>query len=352
LYKGDAQQVSWSGSFNNETNPGLVGVRVGDTDLWVAYMEVPPASRLQYKIILNGKDWIVDPVNPDTSFSGVTGVNNVVTLPGFTVTDERKTRNDIPHGTVTQPLSIESKALGYTVNYWVYTPAGYNKLDRLPVIYAMDGNDFKDERMGALPNVLDNMIADGKIEPMMAIFIDAREPGNPQHNRREDEFLVRPIEHASFITDELVPVVDHTYRTNPQPDARLITGVSYGGLSATFIAASRPDIFHNMAAFSPVYNLGYLTDPKEIEGVQKMVPAANTVTECGPETDFPCPRLPLKIFISGGIPAWDVGDLSGTIADLQRTHYPVAYYQVLEGHSWDNWRGLFDEMLIYFFGTD
>jgi enterochelin esterase family protein len=83
-----------------------------------------------------------------------------------------------------------------------------------------------------------------------------------------------------------------------------------------------------------------------------MVPAVNTVTECGPETNFPCPRLPLKIFLSSGIPSWDVGDISGTLSDLHRTSYPVEFHQVQEGHTWDNWRGLSDEMLIYFFGTD
>ena len=350
LYKGDAEQVSWSGSFNYELNPGLVGVRVGTTDLWVAYMEVPLASRLQYKIILNGKDWIADPVNPNTSMSGVTGVNSVVTLPSFTVTDERNTRSDIKHGTVTKALSIDSKALGYTVNYWVYTPVGYKNLDRLPVIYALDGNDFKDERMGALPNVLDNMIADGRIEPLIAVFVDAREPGNPQHNRREEEFLAHPIEHATFIADELVAEIDRSYRTDPQPDARLITGVSYGGLSAAFIASSRSDVFHNLAAFSPTSE--HVTDPKMIEGLQTMAPALNTVVECGPATEYSCPRFPLKIFFAWGIPSWDVGDLSGTISDLQRTSYPVEFHQVQEGHSWDNWRGLSDEMLIYFFGTD
>jgi enterochelin esterase family protein len=348
LYKGEAQQVSWSGSFY----PSLTGVRVGETDLWIAYLEFPPASRAEYKITLNGKDSIADPVNSSTSFSGVTGVNSVVTLPGFTVTDESKKRDDIKHGTLKGDLSIGSKALGYKVNYWVYTPVGYEGSNDLPVMYALDGNDFIDERMGALSNVLDNMIADGKVQPLISVFVDAREPGNPQHNRREEECLVHPIEYAQFITDELVPVIDRNYRTNPNPDARLIIGVSYTGLGASFIAVSRSDVIHNLAAFSPVYNIGYLTDPQKIEGVQKMVPAMNAVSECGPTTEFPCPRLPLKIFLGSGIPAWDVGDLSGTIADLQRTHYPVAYYQVQEGHSWDNWRGLSDEMLMYFFGTD
>jgi enterochelin esterase-like enzyme len=37
---------------------------------------------------------------------------------------------------------------------------------------------------------------------------------------------------------------------------------------------------------------------------------------------------------------------------LQDQGYAVEFHQVQEGHTWDHWRGLSDEMLIYFFGTD
>ncbi len=190
FYKGEAAQVNWRGSFNNWGEPGLAGVRIGQTDLWVGLHELPAASRAEYNIVLNGEDWIADPANPHTAFSGLTGENSVVTMPGFTVTDESQRRSDVTPGLLTGGLSIASEYLGYTVNYWVYTPAGYENLKQLPALYLLDGNDFVDERMGALTNVLDNLIADGRIQPVLAVFVDAREPGNPQRNRREDEMLI------------------------------------------------------------------------------------------------------------------------------------------------------------------
>src|SRR5512135_284302 len=190
FYKGQANQVQWRGTFNGWGTPGLAGQRIGQTDLWVSVAEFPPASRVEYKIVLNDKDWVVDSANPKTTFSGMTGVNNVVTLPGFTVTDESKKRNDVTPGKLTGEISIASQSLGYTVNYWVYTPAGYQNLKQLPVLYILDGNDFVDERMGAMPNVLDNLIADKRIEPVIAVFVDTRDPNNQQFNRREEEFLV------------------------------------------------------------------------------------------------------------------------------------------------------------------
>jgi enterochelin esterase-like enzyme len=235
-------------------------------------------------------------------------------------------------GTLTGGLSIASRHLGYTIDYWVYTPAGYDELERLPVLYVLDGNDFVDERMGALPRVLDNLIASGRIRPVLVVFTDARGPGDPQHNRREDEFLAHPVEHAAFIATELVPAVDRAYRTDPDPNARAIAGVSYGGLAATFIAASHPDVFHGLAAFSP------------------SLWVVDAVATCGSDAGSGC--VPIRIFLGAGIPDWDVGDLSGLVRILEEQGYAVEFHQVREGHTWDQWRGLADEMLTCFYGAD
>lgn len=356
LYKGEADQVNWRGSFNAWNEPGVDGYKVGETDLWMGTMEFPQASRAEYKIVINGDEWLVDPANPRTAFSGLTGANNVVTLPGFRVTDESQKRSDMTPGTLIGNLSIDSRFLGYTVNYWVYTPAGYEDLENLPVVYVLDGNDFVDERMGALPNVLDNMIADRRIEPVLAVFIDARDPENAQYNRREEEFIAHPMEHARFVAEELVPLIDQSYHTNPLPERRVIMGVSFGGLSSIYIAAYRPDVFHGLAAFSPslwaLYNPEYLPNGEQQKGSAIMRPTIDTAGVCGEDTGFACPRLPVSVFITAGLPAWDVGDLGRLVAGLDQQGYPIEFHQVNEGHTWDNWRGLLDEMLVYFFGVD
>ena len=354
LYRSSTEQVGWTGSFNGWSRPGLKGAQLQDTDLWIAYAKFPEASRVEYKITVNDGELIVDPANPNTTFSGMTGVNNVLTLPGFTVTDESRKRDDIQPGTLTDELSINSRSLGYTVNYWVYTPAGYEDMENLPTVYLLDGNDFIDERMGALPNILDNMIADRRIEPVVAIFINQRDPENPDFNRREEEFLVHPVEHAEFIADELVPAIDKTYRTNPSPEARLIAGVSYGGLSSVYVAASRTDTFHHLAAFSPslwvLSNPQYLANQEQKDGSAVMGPAVDTITECGEDAGIKC--LPLDMFLSAGWPDWDVGSFDATVTDLQRRGYEIEFHSVHEGHTWDHWRGTSDDMLLYFFASD
>lgn len=356
LYKGEADSVAWLGVFNKWQQPGLEGDRIGTTDLWYEILQVPPASRIEYKLVLNGQEWILDPVNPNTVASGLTVDNSVLSMPGFVVTDDSQPRSDVLPGTLDGPFTIQSTDLGYPVNYDVYLPAGYEKLSALPVLYVLDGNDYIDERMGALPEILDNLIADKRINPVLAVFIDARDPRNPQFNRREMEFIVHPVEHASFIVDELIPVIDQAYRTDPRSQSRTIMGVSFGGLSAIYIASTHSDTFHNIAGFSPsmwvLFAPEYLPDRDQLDGSSVMLEQFEAATECGSDSGISCPALPLQVFLTSGYPDWDVGDLTLLVDSLESEHYPYEYFQVNEGHAWSSWRGLIDEMLIYFFGSD
>jgi hypothetical protein len=81
-----------------------------------------------------------------------------------------------------------------------------------------------------------------------------------------------------------------------------------------------------------------------------MKPALDALGACGGETGNPCP--PIDIFVSAGWPDWDVGNLDQTAMDLERRGFSIEFYSVREGHTWDHWRGLSDEMLTYFFGSD
>jgi enterochelin esterase family protein len=276
-------------------------------------------------------------------------------MPRFQVTDLGEARAGISRGTVTGELKLDSKAMGYTIAYRVYTPPGYDQLERLPVLYVVDGNDFVDAGGGALPVVLDNLLADGRVKPAVAVFLDAREPANgsaPRTNRRVQEFMTRGEDYGRFIVEEVIPLVDKTYHTEPSPDARIFVGTSLGGFFGTYAAARYPDAFHNLAAFSPAYwplaNPGATGDATTAASVVKMGESIDRLLECAGTTNIACPAFPTKIFLSSGIPDWDMGDLSRIANDLKDQHYPVQFVRVQEGHSWTAWRGLMDEMLLYF----
>jgi hypothetical protein len=94
-----------------------------------------------------------------------------------------------------------------------------------------------------------------------------------------------------------------------------------------------------------------LGSPFKIQGARKMDGPIRAILKCGGDTGIACPALPLKIFLSYGVPEWDVGDLSPTVTELQRQGYPVNAVHLNEGHAWSAWRGVLDELLITFLST-
>jgi len=243
-------------------------------------------------------------------------------MPDYVFPQEVIPRDDVTPGSLSPPIAIDSTNLGYTINYQVYTPAQYEQPVDLSVIYVTDAHEYTDPRMGSMPTVLDNLIADGKIEPILAVFIDPRDPETGR-NRRESEFLVNP-DYAAFIAEELVPLIDSTYNTDPTPERRAILGVSYGGVSAAYCGLAYPEVFHLVAMQSPAF-----VDNEIYEGYESV------------------DQLPLKVFLSTGYP-WDF-DARTMKGILEDENYPLMYMEVPEGHSWGQWRSQLDDLLIYFF---
>jgi enterochelin esterase-like enzyme len=326
LYRGGAKQVDWSGDWSGITAPP--GRQLGSTDLWVTAAPLPHDARLEYLISLGGQQQIVDPLNPLTETGGL-GTKSVVEMPGYVTPDFTEPHDGVPAGALTGDLTIASQKLGYDVNYRVYTPAGYapDKVTAgLAVIYVTDGQDFL--QFGRMQVILDNLIADGTIEPIIAVFIDPRDTVTGE-NLREKQFRNNP-DYEAFITGELVPAIDAAYKTDPSPDARAIMGASYGGYFGAYFGPRHSDLFHLIGMLSPVVSWD------------------RTVLDAWQTAD----RLPLKLFEAVGAIGDVVGDARQLKAVLEAKGYPLTYIEVNGGHSYGTWRGVLDDLLITFFAKE
>lgn len=323
LYRGQAEKVALRGDFMT------VFMRQGETDLWGFIKQLEPDARLEYQILLNSVEAILDPLNPLTETGGL-GTNSVVRMPGYVFPEFTLPRDDVEHGTFSKNLTITSQSLDYDVNYRVYTPAGYGTLDSLPVIYVTDGQDFANPGMGAMVTALDNLIADVRIKPVIAIFIDPRDPVNG-NNRREDELVTNSLStclFCDFVAHELVPTIDEAYKTDPTSDARAILGFSLGGNFTAHMGLVYANVFHQIAILSPYISANWIFDTYQ-------------------EAD----RFPVKVFLSHG--TYDERAASIRLHDvLEAKGYPMLYIETHEGHSYGNVRGFLDDMLIYFFGAN
>lgn len=322
LYRGQAEKVACQGDFIAEYT------RQGETDLWAFMKQLEPDARLEYQIVVDSNTFLLDPLNPFTETGGF-GTKSVVRMPAYVVPEFTLAREGIVHGTLSENFTFSSQSLGYTLNYRVYTPISYETSENLPVLYVTDGQDFANPGMGALVNVLDSLIADGRIKPIIAVLVDPRDPITG-YNRREEELVpdsLASCPFCDFVALELVPTIDAAYKTDPSPDARALLGFSLGGMFTAHMGLAYPDVFHLIAIQSPYISGNWILE---------------TYQEGG--------QLPLKVFLSHG--SYDERASSIRLRDiLDAKGYPLLYIETHEGHSYGNVRGVLDDLLISFFSS-
>jgi enterochelin esterase-like enzyme len=332
LYRGPATSVAIAGDFN-EWNPkqdSARATRIDATNGWMLEKTFPADARLDYKLVLDDSNWIVDPANPPQMGSGFGGSNSELRMPDYRFPQETVRRDDVPHGKLLDHPTIESQHLGYDVNYRVYTPPGYDCKNggRLPVVYATDGHEYAADYQGSMVIVLDNLIADKKLQPTIAVFVDPRDPATG-FNRRMDEYGEND-RYVAFLADELVPRVDAAYRTSREPNDRVILGTSLGGLNSAWCGATRPDVFGRIAIQSPARFDRYA--PRVLD---------RYATE--PLSDK------LQVFITAG--TIGDGDAAPTFAKLlAEKGYRHTLLLTNEGHSWGNFRAMLDDILVGLIG--
>ena len=175
---------------------------------------------------------------------------------------------DVPHGEV-RSRWYSSKVTGQTRHVMIYTPPGYDadglREKRFPVLYLQHGGG-EDEtgwtRQGHANFILDNLIAEGKAEPMIVVMDKgyANRAGavpQPAGPGKGDGGAFEDV-----VMKELIPMTDANYRTLADRDHRAIAGLSMGAGQAMRIGMTHLDSFSAIGAFSGVGKF----DPKTAFG--------------------------------------------------------------------------------------
>ena len=331
LYRGNANTVSWVGDFNGwgyDKKFNGKGTKIQNTDIWILKTSFPKDARFDYKLIVNGTDWMIDFFNPNQQWSGVGGgsPNSELRMPNWKPEAVSVAREGVPKGKLILDILLNSASLGYQITYSVYLPVGYSDAKKYPVIYVTDGYEYLHERMGNMATVLDNLIYDKKIEPVVAIFIDHREPVNRSNNRRMQE-LAMNSNYLNFFEAEFIPHIELKYSVLKDPKQRAILGTSMGGLTAAYFAFTKPGVFGMSGIQSPAF---------------KFKPEIYTVCD-KPENP------PIKVYLTTGV-YFDAAVESRKMKEiLEKNFCTYQYSETNQGHSWGNFRDTIDDILVYFF---
>ena len=133
---------------------------------------------------------------------------------------------------------------------YTYAPPGYDASSAYPLVLCFDGWAYVNDAYVPLPTVLDNLISEGRIPPLVAIL-----PDSLDHDTRMRE-LVLDAAFVEFLVEELLPWAHGRLAFDDDPARTVVAGSSAGGLAAAFAALRRPDRFGLVLSQSGAYAVG------------------------------------------------------------------------------------------------
>jgi enterochelin esterase-like enzyme len=165
-------------------------------------------------------------------------------------------RPNVPHGKL-EMVEYDSKSVGVKRKMNVYTPPGYSTDKKYPVLYLLHGigGDETEWQRFAKPNLLlDNLLADGKAEPMIIVMPNGRAQKN---DRAEGDVFASAPAFAAFEKDllqDLIPAIESRYSVNTSRERRAIAGLSMGGGQSLNFGLAHLDTFAWIGGFSSAPN--------------------------------------------------------------------------------------------------
>ncbi|MBQ9559587.1 MAG: esterase family protein [Bacteroidaceae bacterium] len=149
--------------------------------------------------------------------------------------------------------SLQSRVLGTTKYYTVYTPAGFNHnpQQHYPVLYLLHGftdDDRAWQDKGQMDRVADELIASGEIQPMIIVMPNAGGPDTK--NIWNGYFNMTGWAYEDFFYQEFLPTVEEKYRAGGSRGQRAVAGLSMGGGGSVGYALGHPDMFSSCYAMS------------------------------------------------------------------------------------------------------
>ncbi|WP_233473473.1 esterase [Phytobacter diazotrophicus] len=182
---------------------------------------------------------------------------SLILVPG-SILDDRA----VPHGDLLT-VTYHSKALSSERRVYIWTPPGYNgKGEPLPVLYFYHG--FGDTGLsaidqGRLPQIMDNLLAEGKIKPMLVVVPDtetdiaqAIAENYPPKERRKTFYPLNAKAADRELMHDIIPMVDARFNVRKDASGRALAGLSQGGYQALVSGMNHLDSFGWLATLSGV----------------------------------------------------------------------------------------------------
>jgi enterochelin esterase-like enzyme len=296
---------------------GTIALDRGDEGFWRGTTATPMAPGFYYYTV--NVDGFVSNDPGSQTYYGWNRWGSALEVPG--PQSALGAPRDVPHGVVREHWYFSK-----TMQQWrpirVYTPPGYEADTgaRYPVLYLQHGsgeNQTSWTNQGRAQFILDNLLADGRIRPMIVVNENGMVPApgggrGGGGNTRFDEIVVR----------DLVPFIDATYRTKADRESRAIAGLSMGGGQAMRIGVAHLDLFSHIGVFS--------------SGLRNLDPATAYDGRLADASAFNG-QVPL-LWLGMGTEDSAYAALKATHETLEKAGIRHTWFESPGGHTWTVWR--------------
>ena len=233
----------------------------------------------------------------------------------------------------------DSPTAGLKRRMTVYTPAGYETSKRnYPVLYllhGMGGDENAWEELGRATQILDNLIAEGKAEPMVVVMPNGNISQEAAPGEGSSGLVTAALRYPKTMDGnfekafpDIIQFVEKAYRVKKDKANRAIAGLSMGGFHSIYIALNNPDAFDYIGLFSAAFS-------QMSKDGDRLSPIYQNIDE---KFKTLCKKSPKLIWIGIGKDDFLSQDDEKLRAALDKESYKYVYLKTKGGHTWRNWR--------------
>ena len=258
LYNPKAITVQVTGDFLNGTTAEM---KQDSTGVWTYTSKQLEPEMYSYKFLVNGTEFL-DPSNIYRS-RDIASFTNI-----FIVSKDKADKGglysvqEVPHGNVAK-VWYNSPTLKMQRRMTVYTPAGYDDSKKsYPVLYLFHGAGGDEDAwttLGRAAQILDNLIAMGKAEPMIVVMpngnMNAQAVAGEWSKGMYKPSFTQHMDPPGLATmEESFPdiqnYIEKHYRVIKDKKHRAVAGLSMGGGHTFSVGKTYPDRFDYIGLFS------------------------------------------------------------------------------------------------------
>lgn len=302
-----------------------------DARVWELRFPVPDAQRMEYALELahpdGGWEMVCDPANERRS-PGAFGDKSVFELPGYS--EPQWLAKSVSEAGRHKAVEIRSRTLRTRLECTIWSPAGTNDNDALPLLIAHDGPEY--DSLSSLTHCLDVAVSEGRLPKMRAALV-------PPHDRNETYSASAAYNRA--FAHEILPALSSAAPVPHGRSMRVGMGASLGALAMLHVHRRNPASLGGLFLQSGSYfRLRFDKHESQFPRFRRI---SRFMGEVLTNDDW---MHPIDVTLTCGTVEENLNNNRATHQAFQRQGYNSVLVENRDGHNYIGWRDTFDPHLI------